>query len=150
LLAIGRRGTPRRLGVKGESSSKVAYKLVEPEQYTNMRVLVVGGGDSAVEAALTLSDQPGTTVTLSYRKAVFSRIKDANRDRFDTAVATARISAFLDSEVTEILSDEVRLRQGDTVTSLPNDYVLIFAGGELPTAFLKKAGVDMHTKFGTR
>jgi len=79
LLAMGRRGTPRKLDVPGEEHSKVVYRLVDPEQYRGQKVLVVGGGDSALEAAIALAEQPGTRVTLSYRSAAFSRVKAKNR-----------------------------------------------------------------------
>jgi thioredoxin reductase/Pyruvate/2-oxoacid:ferredoxin oxidoreductase delta subunit len=81
LLAIGRRGTPRKLGVPGEELPKVTYRLSDPVQYRGMNVLVVGGGDSALESAVTVSEQPDTTVTLSYRSAAFNRAKRRNRPR---------------------------------------------------------------------
>jgi thioredoxin reductase/Pyruvate/2-oxoacid:ferredoxin oxidoreductase delta subunit len=150
LLAIGRRGTPRRLGVPGEDSSRVAYKLLEPEQYEGRKMLVVGGGDSAVEAALALSRQQGTEVALSYRKEVFSRLKDKNREDLSRAIDSGRLRPHLATTVESIGTGEVTLRNGDSTRSLENDYVLVFIGGELPTAFLQGIGIRMERKFGER
>jgi len=148
LLTIGRRGTPRKLGVEGEKSSKVAYRLIEPEQYRNARVLVVGGGDSAVEAALAISEHSIGGVTLSCRGESLSRPKDANRERFEAALAEGRIRALLGSEVTEIREKEVLLDVKGTPVTLDNDYVLILIGGALPTDFLQKIGIQVRTKYG--
>lgn len=150
LLAIGRRGTPRKLGVPGEQSSKVAYKLMEPEQYQHKKILVIGGGDSAVEAALALSEQPGNEVTLSYRKEVFSRIKEGNRSRIEQAITQGQVRALFSSTVHEIRQDSVILNYKNEHIRLANDFVFIFIGGELPTAFLKKLGIKIEKKFGER
>ncbi|MFQ5750971.1 MAG: NAD(P)-binding domain-containing protein [bacterium] len=150
LLAIGRRGTPRKLGVPGEKSSKVAYRLLEPEQYRRKRVLVVGGGDSAIEAALSLSEQKGTRVTLSYRKNVFSRIKEKNEKRIQQAIEEKRVQVLFESNVKEIKREEVILNVKEQLGRLPNDYVFIFAGGVLPTQFLMNIGISIQKKFGER
>lgn len=150
LLAIGRRGTPRKLEVPGENSSKVAYRLLEPEQYRGMNVLVVGGGDSAVEAALALSREEGTTVTLSYRRDIFGRIKQMNRERIEQAATDGKVVLCLNSSVREIMVDKVLLTQNDKELVLVNDQVFIFAGGVLPMDFLKKIGINMEMKHGTR
>ncbi len=150
LLAIGRRGSPRKLGVPGERSSKVAYKLIEPEQYKRRKLLVVGGGDSAVEAALALGEQAGTEVTLSYRRGAFSRIKEQNRQRLERATEAGWLRVLYESNVLEIRPDSVVLQQRGSDIVLANDYVFVFIGGELPTAFLKKLGVQIEIKFGER
>jgi putative YpdA family bacillithiol system oxidoreductase len=150
LLAIGRRGTPRKLGVPGEDLSKVAYRLIEPEQYRGQRVLVVGGGDSAVEAALSLSREDGTSVTLSYRRAAFTRIKPDNRRRIEEAAGDGTVDVRFQSEVREIAPARVVLQQGEHSLDLENDYTLVFAGGDLPTPFLERLGVEVETKFGSR
>lgn len=150
LIAIGRRGTPRKLGVKGEHSTKVAYKLLDPEQYRQKRLLVVGGGDSAVEAAMSLGEQEGTTVSLSYRKENFSRIKDGNRERLDRAVSNGWVKLLMNTQVAEIRHGEVVLSTAGPDLTLPNDQVFVFIGGELPTAFLKSIGIRMERKFGER
>lgn len=149
LLAIGRRGTPRQLGVPGEDLSKVTYKLIEPEQYSNRRVLIVGGGDSALEAATAISEVPGSGVTLSYRSESFSRVKPANRERLQAAAEAGRIKVLLRSEVIGIEKDKVLLRLEDRQAALDNDAVIISAGGVLPTAFLNSIGVNVETKYGT-
>jgi thioredoxin reductase len=149
LLSIGRRGTPRKLGAQGEEHPKVVYRLIEAEQYRNKHVLVVGGGDSALEAALDVSDQPGTTVTLSYRSNAFSRVKPKNRERLDQSVANRRIHVILESTVKEITHDAVRLQKGEETIELPNQAVIVCAGGELPTPMLKKIGIQVEAHYGT-
>jgi thioredoxin reductase/ferredoxin len=149
LLAIGRRGTPRHLGVPGEELPKVTYKLVDPEQYRGQSVLVVGGGDSAIESALAVSAEPGTTVTLSYRSASFSRAKKKNRDKLEAAVDEGRIQLLLESNVTAIDADFVELEQNGRTIRLPNDACIVNAGGILPTSFLKEIGIAVETKYGT-
>lgn len=149
LLAIGRRGTPRQLGVPGEDLGKVTYKLIEPDQYEGRQVLVVGGGDSALEAATTLSEVPGSRVALSYRSESFNRAKPANRERLRAAAAAGRINVLFSSEVVEIAPDVVRLRVTDRELALQNDAVIISAGGVLPTAFLNSIGIRVETKYGT-
>ena len=149
LLAIGRRGTPRQLGVPGEDLTKVTYKLIEPEQYSNRQVLVVGGGDSAVEAATAISQVPGSRVALSYRADAFSRVKPANRERLKAAADAGKIQVLLKSEVLGIEPDKVLLRLVENEMALENDAVIISAGGVLPTAFLNSIGVKVETKYGT-
>lgn len=149
VLAIGRRGTPRKLGVPGEGLSKVSYRLLDPEQHKGQHLLVVGGGDSAIEAAIALSAQPGNTVTLSYRGESFGRIKPMNRTRLDEALSKKSLKVFYNSNVKEITEKEVRLATGEKETALPNDYVYVFAGGELPNEFLKSIGIQIEKKFGT-
>ena len=149
LLAIGRRGTPRKLDVPGEEMSKVVYRLIEPEQYRGRKVLVVGGGDSAVECALACSTQPGTTVVLAYRGDVFGRIKPANRQRLDEAEAAGRIDIRLRTEVKNVFADRVELVGESGATMVANDVVVVQAGGVLPTALLKQLGVAIETKYGT-
>jgi thioredoxin reductase/ferredoxin len=150
LLAIGRRGTPRKLGVPGEELPKVTYRLSDPAQYRGMRVLVVGGGDSALESAVTISEQPETMVTLSYRSATFNRAKRKNRQRLEAAAATGRLNVLLESNVTRIEPAEVELEQRGAKLRVPNDAIIVNAGGILPTPFLKELGIEVETKFGTR
>jgi thioredoxin reductase/ferredoxin len=151
VLAIGRRGRPRRLEVPGEDLAKVSYALLEPEAFRGDRVLVVGGGNSAVEAALALSEQPGNEVTLSYRRDRFTRLKPENQRRVSAALDAGRVRVLWSTTVREIREDAVLYADAaGAVQELPNDYVTIFAGGELPTAFLKACGIAVDTKFGTR
>jgi thioredoxin reductase (NADPH) len=149
LLAIGRMGTPRKLDVNGEEQPKVVYRLTDPEQYRDMHVLVVGGGDSALEAAITISEQPGTTVTLSYRSEAFGRVKPKNRERLQQAEAKTRVSVHLKSRVDEIRTKTVKIELASKeMVEIPNDAVIICAGGVLPTPFLKEIGVMVETHYG--
>lgn len=149
LLAIGRRGSPRRLGVPGEDQSKVVYRLTDAEQYRGRHVLVVGGGDSALEAAGSIAEQPGTTVTLSYRSESFSRAKTKNRERVDRARESGRLNVMLKSTVKRIGPGQVDVEWQGRAVSFQNDAVIVCAGGILPTGFLKDIGVEVETKYGT-
>ncbi|HEX7151592.1 MAG TPA: FAD-dependent oxidoreductase [Thermoanaerobaculia bacterium] len=143
VLALGRRGTPRRLDVAGEELPKVMYRLMDAESYRQQRVLVVGGGDSAVEAAIGLALQPGNVVTLSYRRDKLVRIKKKNEDAFAKLVAGGKIQTLFGSQPVVIHPDRVTLRLGDAERDLPNDYVFIFAGGVPPFDLLKQCGIRM-------
>lgn len=149
LLAIGRRGTPRKLGAPGEDHPKVVYRLIEPAQYAGKHVLVVGGGDSALEAALDIAAEAGSTVTLSYRGKAFDRVKPKNRARLEDAVAAGRIRQILESTVKAIEPDRVLLKVGDDVQPLANEAIIVCAGGELPTPMLKKIGIRVEAHYGT-
>jgi thioredoxin reductase len=148
LLAIGRRGTPRKLNVPGEESSKVVYRLIDPEQYKGQRVLVVGGGDSALEAAVAIAEQKGSKVTLSYRSEAFSRVKEKNRSAVKEAEGKGRLRVMLKSTPTAIKADRVTLKLDDKSVDIRNDAVIVCAGGELPTPLLQKIGVLFETKRG--
>lgn len=143
VVAIGRRGSPRKLGVAGEQLAKVMYSLIDAEAYQDQAILVVGGGDSAVEAAMGLAHQPGNRVTLSYRKGEFTRLKDRNSQRIREMIRKGRISVRFNSEVTQIREDAVTLSEAGASRDLPNNYVFIFAGGTSPNAFLEKVGVQL-------
>jgi thioredoxin reductase len=149
LLAIGRRGTPRKLGVPGEESSKVVYRLIDPEQYSGKKVLVVGGGDSAIEAAVATSEQPGTKVVLSYRSNAFGRVKQKNRERLDAAEKSGRLTVLLSSTVSRIEKGHVHLDHEGKAVCHENDGVIVCAGGVLPTGMLKEMGIKIETKYGT-
>jgi len=148
LLTIGRRGTPRKLGIPGESMEKVAYRLLEAEEIKGKNVLVVGGGDSAIESALLLAEQ--NQVTLSYRSEVFNRLKPKNSKKINEAIEENRIEVRFNSKPLAIGKDDVTLysdKDGQE-TKIKNDLVYIFAGGELPTQFLEKVGIKITKKFG--
>ncbi len=148
LLAIGRRGTPRKLNVPGEESEKVAYRLLEPELIQNKNILVVGGGDSAIESALLLADQ--NKVTLSYRSDAFNRLKPKNSERIKQAIQDETITVVYNSQVKIIEPQHVQLSIKSTEQTIrfENDLVYIFAGGELPTQFLEQAGIKISKRFG--
>ncbi len=149
VLAIGRRGIPRKLGIPGEGGENVYYSLAEPEHFAGQQITVVGGGDSAVEAALMLADQPGTMVRLSYRKDQLSRIKPMNLERFEAAVTSGAIEPLWATNLTGIAPSEVTYTDADgQAHTLPNEDVFIFIGGELPTAFLEACGIAMDMHFG--
>lgn len=149
LLAMGRRGTPRKLEVPGEESAKVAYRLTDPAQYAGQAVLVVGGGDSALEAAIALSREEGTDVTLSYRSAAFSRVKQKNRTQLEQQQKAGRIRVLLQSTVQRIEEHHVHIDHDGVVQRFKNDVVLVCAGGVLPTPLLQQIGIQFDTKFGT-
>lgn len=148
VLAIGRRGTPRRLGVPGEDGEHVMYALLEPEAYAGRRCLVVGGGDSAVEAAVALADAGAAAVRLSYRRAAITRAKAANLRALAEAVEAEAIEPLWETTVTAIGADTVELDGPDGPLRIAADDVFVFIGGELPTAFLERCGVTMDTHFG--
>jgi thioredoxin reductase (NADPH) len=148
LLAIGRRGTPRKLNIPGEMKEKVAYRLLEPELISGKDIIVVGGGDSAVESALLLTDE--NNVIISYRNEVFNRLKPANTDALNKAIADKRLVVMFSTNLISIEDDTVTITFGKNGESkkIKNDLVYIFAGGELPTQFLEKAGIKITKKFG--
>ena len=141
VLALGRRGTPRKLGIPGEELPKVMYRLVDAEGYQGQKILVVGGGDSAAEAALGLSRQPGNEVVLSYRREKLVRLKKKNQEALDCFLAEGRIRPLFSSQPLEIEPGRVRLKVGGETVELANDYVFVFAGGVPPFDLLKKIGV---------
>lgn len=151
VLAIGRRGIPRKLDLPGEDGPNVHYALQDASLFAGDRVLVVGGGDSAVEAAVSLSEESGTRVVLSYRRERFSRIKPDNNARLQEAVESGRIELALGSNVLNISADAVEIGFDDGSTrSIENDFVFIFAGGSLPTPFLQACGIIIDTVFGSK
>lgn len=149
LLALGRRGTPRKLGVPGEELPKVVYRLIDAEQYRHQALLVVGGGDSALEAAAALAVQPGCDVTLSYRGDAFARVKDKNRQTVQKLADAGQLRLLLQSTVSCIEADTVTLQTpSQAALVLPNQQVIVCAGGELPTPLLRSIGIRFETKFG--
>jgi thioredoxin reductase/Pyruvate/2-oxoacid:ferredoxin oxidoreductase delta subunit len=146
ILALGRTGTPRKLGVKGEDLSKVMYRLIEADHYINKKILVVGGGDSAVEAAMGLANQVGNKVTISYRQAQFGRIKERNTQRVADCIKSGKLEALFNSSPVEFKEESVIMDVQGQQREIPNDFVWIFAGGIPPNDFLKKIGVGFGAK----
>ncbi len=152
LLTIGRRGTPRKLQVPGEEHPKVTYRMIDPEQYIGEKVLVVGGGDSALEAACSIAELNDTQVWLSYRSAAFSRAKPKNRKRVEGLQAQNRLKVLYSSNVQSISKDSVIFKTSEehkTPLEIPNTAIIVCAGGILPTPFLQKIGIQISTKYGT-
>jgi len=145
-LAIGRRGVPSTLGVPGEGLPKVNYSLIDAGSFTNRNLLVVGGGNAAVEAALGLAEQPGNVVSLSYRRPRFFRLDERNRERLKAATRAGRIDVYFNSRVRDIRNDEVELQivDGDEVRAvcLPNEEVFVLAGGVSASELLESSGVS--------
>jgi thioredoxin reductase (NADPH) len=146
ILGLGRSGNPRKLGVKGEELPKVMYRLIETDHYIHKRILVVGGGDSAIEAAMGLANQKGNSITLSYRRESFGRIKERNAQRIQEYMRSGRVKVLFNSLPTEFQQDKAFLQINGGVHEIPNDYVWIFAGGEPPRAFLEKIGVKLGNR----
>jgi thioredoxin reductase/ferredoxin len=147
VLAVGRRGVPRRLDVPGEELPHVAYSLLDAAAYRGRRVVVVGGGDSAVETALALAEQPDNTVTLVYRQERFVRIRRRNRERLEASLAAGRIESLLGTEVTAIGDQHVELSpraagDGGVALQLRADDVFVMIGGTTPFAALAASGVS--------
>ena len=149
LLAIGRRGTPRKLNVPGEDLPKVVYRLVDPEQYAGQKVLVVGGGDSALEAAASVAESGSGGVVLSYRGDAFDRAKARNRDRIEAAASSGTLQVLLQSNVKQIEREQVAIEHAGQMLSVRNDAVIVSAGGVLPSDFLRRIGISVETKYGT-
>jgi len=149
LLSIGRRGTPRKLGVPGEDLPKVVYRLIDPEQYRGQRVVVVGGGDSALEAAASCAEAGAKHVVLSYRGNVFGRAKPKNRQRVLEAEQSGLLKVLLESNVKRIEHAQVQIEQNGRMIAFGNDAVIVAAGGIMPNEFLKSIGIQVETKYGT-
>jgi len=149
LLSIGRRGSPRKLRVPGEEKEKVAYRLLDPELIINKKILVVGGGDSAIESALLLAEKGDNQVTISYRSKSFRRLKPANLAKIEKAENSNKMNIIYESEIESIGEKEVIIKlKNSRVVPIQNDLVYIFAGGELPNKFLEKIGIKITRKFG--
>jgi thioredoxin reductase/ferredoxin len=150
VLAIGRRGTPRPLGVPGQDLPKVTYRLIDPEQYQGRRVLVVGGGDSALEAAIQLADASDAEVTIAYRGPQFARCRPLNRERLHALVARGRVRPLMLTEIAAVEEHAVHLEFRGRPEALANDFVIACLGGELPTQFLQSVGVSIRRHVGDR
>lgn len=152
VLAMGKRGNPRQLGAPGEHLPKVHYKLTEPDQFSDLDVLVVGGGDSAIENALVLCWT--NRVTLSYRRGEFARPNQRNLKAIQEAVHQGRIKVIFNSEVCEIREEEVTLCKagatGERIEALKNDAVFVQIGAELPLDFLRQLGIRFETDWTWR
>jgi thioredoxin reductase len=151
VLALGMRGAPAKLGVPGEENQKVAYRLLEPDPFAAKHVLVVGGGNSAVETALALSNfGKCQSVTISYRRDKFARCRAENRRRIEEAIDRQKVCFLPNSQVSQVFDGGVELSVSGSTTQIANDAVVVQIGGTPPTAILKSFGIDLVTKFGER
>lgn len=152
VLALGRRGAPRKLGVKGEELEKVSYRVLEPEAFEGQRVLVVGGGNAAADCAIALIEQGGcAAVSLSYRRPELARLRAPVREAIDRHAASGRLEMLLPTEVVEILPDRVvlkRLVDGGERFEIANDAVVVQIGGTSPLELLQGFGIQTVTKRG--
>ncbi|MBL8626457.1 MAG: NAD(P)-binding domain-containing protein [Myxococcales bacterium] len=147
VLALGRRGAPRQLGVPGEDLPKVSYRMIEPAAFAGRRVLVVGGGNAAADCALGLVGV-AASVGLSYRRAELARLRASVRARIEAAFASGAITPHLGTDVVRITEHHVELRRDHHVESLANDDVIVQIGGTPPNQLLKAIGIELVEKRG--
>ena len=146
VLAIGRRGVPRKLGVSGDGLPHVVHAVADPAQHAGERVVVVGGGDSAVEIALALAAQPGTRVTLVHRGTDFGRCKPDNQ----RGLERAPIALHLGTTVRAVTRESVELVANGRVGSVPASLVVCCLGAELPARWLHGQGIALRQVRGER
>lgn len=144
VLAIGRRGSPRRLDAPGADLPHVVFGVADPAHHAGCRVAVVGGGDSAVEAALALAAQPGTHVTLVHRGADFGRCKPDNQRALDAARADDRLTVWLRSEVRSVTRDRLELTSPGGAAVVSASLVVCCLGAELPSRWLRGLGIALR------
>ena len=148
ILAMGVRGSPRRLGVSGEEKSKVTYNLLEPEQYSQAHVVVVGGGNAGVEAAQMLSNPKlQTKVHLFVRGKVFDRCNEDNQRRIYDLEKKGLLQIWFETVINEIKDKSIICTKAGQQLEIQNDYVFVFAGAEMPHKFLMSLGVKIEKKF---
>ncbi len=149
ILAMGRRGTPRRLEVPGEELPKVAYRLMEAEAFDGQRVVVVGGGSAALEAAISIAERPRATVTICHRREEFTGARAALVSKTLLLEREGMIEVLRNAKVTKIEPAAIHFDVAGQGHERPNDYIFALIGGVPPSALLKDSGVDLETKFGT-
>ncbi len=147
VCALGRSGDFRRLDVPGETLDKVYNRLHDPADFAGKRVLVVGGGDSALETTVALAEA-GAAVTLSYRGASFNRAKEENAYAVARLQSRSALRVLMSSTVREIRPDSVSIASSDeNVESIPNDIVFVMIGREAPLGFFRRSGVRIHAEW---
>lgn len=149
ILALGVRGSPRKLGLPNEDLPKVTYNLSDPEEYTQQSVVVVGGGNAGVEAAQALaSGKLLNTVHLLVRGASFDRCNEDNQIRIFDLEKQGRVQIWYNSSIKEINEKTVSIKKNEEVVEIKNDFLFVFAGAEVPFKFLMSLGVNIDKKFG--
>jgi thioredoxin reductase (NADPH) len=146
VLALGRRGAPKKLNVKGEDLAKVAYRLIEADSYEDKDIIITGGGDSAIEAALALSRSGKNRVALVHRGTDFRRARDRNQQFLNEAQAAGKLRVLLETTISEIQPESVIINSKGQSFEVPNDYLFILIGGESPEDFLRKTGIEIVEK----
>lgn len=149
ILATGQRGNPRKLGVPGQDLENVYHRLYSPRHYKNEEILVVGGGNSAIEAALVLSEQ--NHVRLSYRGGDFGRLFKDNERKLNEAVAAKRIELLLNSNIREFREREAAIEIDggghQKQITVPCHHAFVLVGAELPVKFLKSLGIRLENEW---
>ncbi|MCB1197861.1 MAG: NAD(P)-binding domain-containing protein [Deltaproteobacteria bacterium] len=148
VLAIGRMGTPRQLGVPGENSTKVTYLLQDPLQYQDKNILVVGGGDSAMESAIMIAQETNARVHFACRSEKLQYGKVQNRENIMALINSGRVQAYMSSNVKRIEKNHVTLEVNGNSKTIDNDYLIINIGGVLPTGFLQTCGISIKRYHG--
>jgi len=149
VLALGRRGAPKQLGVPGEQLAKVVYRVIEPELFAAKRVLVVGGGNAAADCAIALAEHGGcSSVALSYRRTELARVRASVCDRLEALVARGRVRMLLGTELAAITEHHVMLRSKTGIDQLDNDHVVVQIGGTAPSQLLRSIGIELVEKRG--
>lgn len=147
VLALGRRGAPRRLGAPGEELAKVSYRLIEPEPFAGAHLLVVGGGNAAADCALALANFGGcASVALSYRRPELARLRPSVRQALERAFAEHKVRPLLATEVVEIEAEHVRLSGPGGIEVVRNDHVIVQIGGQAPSELLRSIGIELVEK----
>ena len=149
ILALGRRGAPKELGVPGEELAKVVYRVIEPDVFAQRRVLVVGGGNAAADCAIALAEQGGCrAVGLSYRRSALSRVRASVAARVDELIRQAKILPYFGTEVVSIAAEHVMLRSARGLEQIDNDHVVVQIGGTAPSELLHSIGIELVEKRG--
>jgi thioredoxin reductase (NADPH) len=151
LLCMGVRGTPRRLELKNEDLPKVTYNLIDPDQYKRQDIVVVGGGNAGVEAAQQLGKEKyGNKVILLVRGPSLARCNESNQKIIQEMASKGLVEIWFNAEVKEIHEDTLLVKKQEELLSIPNDYLFVFAGAEVPFKFLSSLGIEIEKKFGTK
>ena len=149
ILAVGVGGSPRKLGLPNEDMGKVTYSLIDPEQYQGKNIVVVGAGDSAVEASLRVAEAKyKNTVHLLVRSDALSRCKEDNKIKSETMEKEGRLKIWYKSGVKEIHQEKLVIAKDTETIEVPNDYLMLFMGTVPPFGFLRELGVEIRTLYG--